>query len=197
MAAGVLRAGGVVIYPTDTIYGLGADAFSDLAVAKVYSIKGREEGKPIHAVFADIAMIERYAEVDDRARALIERFLPGPLTLILKKKKGYDSGIGNGIATVGVRMPQNEFCLALARAFGKPYTTTSANRAGAEPPATLEGIEAQLGESLRMVSLVIDAGALPPSLPSTVLDLTAPEPKILREGAVPSAEILNAIASLR
>src|SRR5271156_4955489 len=85
-AATVLRSGGVILYPTDTLYGLGADALSDEAVAKVYAIKGRDEGKPMHCVVADMQMAARYGEMNELANRLAEKFLPGPLTLILKKK---------------------------------------------------------------------------------------------------------------
>src|SRR3989338_5762363 len=87
----VLREGGVIIYPTDTLYGLGADALSDSAVEKIYAIKGRDERKPIHAIVADVAMMEKYAEVSDMANMLIKKFLPGTLTLILKKREGVDT----------------------------------------------------------------------------------------------------------
>src|SRR3989344_8571180 len=104
-SAQVLRAGGVVLFPTDTLYGLGADALSDEAVEKIYTIKGRDERKPMHAVASDIAMIERYAEVPDMARALAKELMPGALTLIFKKREGVETGNARGIATNGFRNP--------------------------------------------------------------------------------------------
>ena len=127
-AAQIMAAGGVILYPTDTLYGLGADALSDAAVAKIYSIKERDEKKPMHAVVADMAMVEQYGVMNGTAIHLAEKFLPGPLTLILKKKEGIDTGIASGIDTFGIRIPDNLFCLQLARAFGRPFTTTRANR---------------------------------------------------------------------
>jgi L-threonylcarbamoyladenylate synthase len=190
-AAGVLRRGGVIIYPTDTLYGLGADAFSDEAVARVCEIKGRESGKPIHCIVADIAMAEEYAEFNDAARKLAEKFLPGALTLVLKKKKGIEGGIARGMDTIGIRIPDDEFCIELARTFGKPITTTSANVAGAAPERTIEKILAQLGEAARDIDLVVDAGMSPEQPPSTVVTVVSGMPSVLREGAIPTSKILG------
>lgn len=189
-AAAVLRSGGVVLYPTDTLYGLGADAFSDESVAKVYTIKARDEKKPIHCVVADLEAAGEFAEVNDVARKLAEKFLPGPLTLILKKRTKVDSGIAKGIETIGIRIPKNDFCLALAKKSG-PYTTTSANVAGAEDRRDVPAILAQLGEKASLIDLVIDAGELPEQKPSTVVDVSSGEIKILREGAISSSSIFS------
>lgn len=190
-ASGVLRRGGVIVYPTDTLYGLGADAFSDEAVAKVYAIKGRDEGKPMHAVFSDMKMAEEYAEINDAAKKLAEKFLPGVLTLVLKKKAELNTGIVKGIETVGVRIPDNEFCLELARTYGKPYTATSANIAGLTPEVSVAKIQVQLGESGKLVDLAIEAPAFPMRPPTTVVNVMTGVPVILREGAISSQEILN------
>lgn len=184
----VLRAGGVVLYPTDTLYGLGADAFSDEAVAKVCAIKGRDEKKPIHCIVPDIEAAEAYVEVNELARKLAEKFLPGPLTLVLKKNANIDSGIAKNIETIGIRIPRNDFCIQLAAAFG-PYTTTSANLAGAADQRKVEDILAQLGERASLIDLVIDAGELPKRQPSTVVDVSSGQLNMLREGAIPASEI--------
>jgi len=183
-AAAVLRSGGVILYPTDTLYGLGADALSDAAVAKVREIKGRDAQKPIHAIIADVEMANRYGEVNEKAFALMCAYMPGPLTLILKKKAGIDTGIGKGMGTFGVRIPDNQFCVDVARIFGNPFTTTSANAAGAEPERSIEKILTQLGEKADLIDLVIDAGEMPERLPSTVVDVSSGEAKVLREGAI-------------
>jgi len=205
-----LRAGGVVIYPTDTIYGLGADALSDEAVEKIYQIKVRDEQKTIHAIVADIAMMEKYAEVSDMANMLIKEFLPGPLTLILKKREGVDTGIGRlpgqgGINTIGIRIPNNPFCLALAKEFGKPITATSANLSGQKTERNIKAILEQLRDNshsnilqnVRMtnVDLAVDAGELPERQPSTVVDVSGHEPVILREGAISASEIWNILGT--
>jgi L-threonylcarbamoyladenylate synthase len=188
-AAQVLASGGVILYPTDTLYGLGADALSDGAVASVYAIKGRDEGKPIHAIVADMQMAARYAEVNDLAGKLAAKFLPGPLTLILKKKAGIDTGIARGKATFGIRIPDDGFCLALAHEFGHPFTTTSANGAGQRPERSVGAILSQLGESAALIDLIIDAGELPERLPSTVVDVSNGEIAIIREGAIAASDV--------
>jgi L-threonylcarbamoyladenylate synthase len=192
-AAAVLRGGGVILYPTDTLYGLGADALSDVAVAKVCKIKEREEKKPIHAVVADMGMAAEYGEVHDYARMLAEKFLPGPLTLVLKKRSHVERGIARGVTTFGIRIPNHGFCIELARALGKPYTTTSANIAGGENVRSVDAILTQLRDHAHFIDLVIDAGELAVSEPSTVVDVSKAEPVILREGAIPSADIWAAI----
>ena len=188
-AAKVLRGGGIILYPTDTLYGLGADALSDTAVDKVYAIKVREERKPIHAIVSDIKMAERHAHINENAHLLAKAFLPGALTLILKKQKGFKTGIGRRMETIGIRMPDDQFCLALAHTFGRPYTTTSANKSGLKPQCTVEEILKQLGKFASLIDLIIDAGELPTRLPSTVVDVSEAHPIIVREGAIPSADI--------
>ena len=196
-ASVVLKNGRVILFPTDTLYGLAADAFSDEAVDTIYAIKGRDEKKPIHCIAVDIAMAEKYAEVTDDARLLFERLLPGGLTVILRKRKNVRGGIARGIETIGIRIPHNDFCAQLARAFGKPFTATSANVSGLAPKRSLSDILEQLGESAEMIDLIIDAGELPPSAPSTVVDLSGEEPLIVREGAIAAADIWNAIRAER
>lgn len=195
-AAGVLRAGGIVLYPTDTIYGLGADAFSDDAVSRVYAIKGRDERKPIHCIVADFREAEKYAEFNDAAVLLARAFWPGALTLVLNKKVRIDAGIGNGIDTIGIRVPDHDFCLALAKEFGKPFTTTSANVSGMETLATTGGVLEQIGEARGAIDLVVGAGELPPSAPSTIVDICSESPVILREGAIPAGEIFDVLGRL-
>lgn len=186
-ASSVLRRGGILVYPTDTLYGIGVDAFSDAAVDRLYAIKGREPGKPTHCIVADLAMAEDYGEVNDAARKLAAKFLPGALTLILKKKSHITTGIGRSIDTIGIRIPDNEFCLELARTFGKPVTTPSANRTGSGPYLSPEDIIADLGEN--SIDLFVNSGVLTQSQPSTVVNLVSGFPSVLREGAIPAADI--------
>ena len=203
-----LRAGGVILFPTDTLYGLGADALNNDAVEKIYAIKGRDERRPIHCIVADIAMMEKYAEVSDMARLLAREFLPGALTLILKKREGIDTGIARGIGTIGFRIPDSQFCLKLAQKFGRPFTATSANISGRKTELTVKAILGQLSggishsnvlQNVRMrnITLVVDAGDPPAGgaerQSSTVVDLSGKEPIILREGAISDADIWNAI----
>ncbi len=192
-AAEVLRAGGVILYPTDTLYGLGADALSDKAFEKICMIKDRDERRPIHAVFADMTMAGVYAEISHSGRRLAEVFFPGPLTLVFKKRDSVTTGIGHNLSTIGVRIPKSDFCLALAREFGKPYTTTSANTSGVESQSTLDGIIEQLGDNARHIDLAIDGGSLPSYTRSTVVDVREQEPYVLRDGAIATSEILDAL----
>jgi L-threonylcarbamoyladenylate synthase len=188
-AADVLRTGGVVLYPTDTLYGLGADALSNEAVAKVYAIKGRREVKPTHCIVADIEMAERYGEVGDITRKLARELPRGKVTLVIPKKRGLDSGICRGISTFGFRIPDNDVCWALLEHFGKPITATSANKSDEAPERDVAKILAQLGDTAEEIGVALDAGTLPASKPSTVVDLTSSELVILREGAIPSSDI--------
>lgn len=194
-AAAVLRAGGVVIYPTDTLYGLGADAFSDNAFLKICSIKDRDQRRPVHAVFPDLEAAREYAEITPMGEALARKFLPGPLTLVFKKKAHLTTGIAYNLSSIGVRIPNNEFCLKLARAFGKPYTTTSANISGQESLGTLKDVIQQLKGNTERIDLAIDGGALPSYTRSSVVDVRGEEPSMLREGAIALEEIKAALSA--
>jgi L-threonylcarbamoyladenylate synthase len=188
-AAEVLRSGGVILYPTDTLYGLGADATSTEAIAKIYAIKGRDEKKPLHAIVSDIHMANEYGEVNEKAFALACAYLPGPLTLILRKRA--DIAMSKDRDEFAIRIPDNRFCIELAKAFGKPYTTTSANLSGEATGRSVSAILDQLGERASLIDLVIDAGELPERKPSTIVNIRTGEPVIEREGAISSSELLS------
>lgn len=190
-AAQILASGGVILYPTDTLYGLGADALSDEAVAKIHGIKGSDPKKPMHCVVSDIAMAAEYAEISGIAKDLAGKFLPGPLTIIVKKKAGIDTGIARGLDTIGIRIPDNAFCFALARGFRRPFTTTSANKHGERSERSIELILAQLGAQASLIDFAIDAGELPSALPSTIVDVSSGEPVVIREGAIRTQDILR------
>ncbi len=189
VAAGVLRRGGVIIYPTDTLYGLGADSLNAGAVRKVFRIKGRESDEPLSNIVLNMDMTEQYAYVTPHARVLAEAFLPGPLTLILKKREGVRGAVGGGASTFGVRVPASEFCLKLAERFGGPYTSTSANISGEESGQSVEEILEQLGDGAALIDLVIDGGTLESRTPSTIVDVTGERARILREGVIPREDI--------
>ena len=195
-AAEVLKSGGVILFPTDTLYGLGADAFSDDAVAKIYEIKGREEGKPIHGIASDIDMIEMYGDLNAIGRTIAQKFFPGALTLILKKHPEFDTGITKDIETVAFRIPDNQFCIETAKKFGRPFTATSANKSGQKPGRSLGPILAQLGPASSLIDIVFDADELPDILPSTVIDTSTDEVLVLRAGAIPSADILSTVSTV-
>jgi L-threonylcarbamoyladenylate synthase len=191
-AAAVISRGGVVLYPTDTLYGLGADALSDAAVKKLYAIKGRPEGKPIHALVSDERMAARFGELSADARRLMED-IHEPLSIIVRKKGDASGGILRGIGTFGFRVASHPFCAALVRAAGVPVTTTSANRAGTLPYRSVPEILEQLGDGARGINLAIDAGVLPPRPASSIVDLSSGEPQILREGTIPASVIMDAL----
>lgn len=190
-AAEVLKRGGILLYPTATLYGLGADALSNDAVDRVYRIKARDLKKPMHSIVLDLDMAARYGEIDGRARALAH--VEGPVSIVVAKRAACTRGICRSLDTFGFRVALHPFCVALTRAFGEPVTTTSANRAGHLPERSVEAILEQLGDTARYIDLIIDAGPMPESAPSSLVDLSRGEPEILREGAVPADAIWRAL----
>jgi L-threonylcarbamoyladenylate synthase len=189
-AAAALRAGKLVLYPTDTQYALGADARSNEAVGLVYQTKGRAFNKPLHATFADMEMAKQYAVWDDRAEHLAKTFLPGPLTLVLPKQPQWHTGIFS-IDTVGIRMPDDSVSCTLAKVCGFPITATSANRSGEEPAQRVDTIIEALGET--SIDVVLDVGAIPARPASTIITLTNSGIELLREGPIPFADVLAAL----
>jgi L-threonylcarbamoyladenylate synthase len=182
-AVAVLRNGGVIVYPTDTVYGLGADAMNEEAAARVCSVKGRELNKSMLSLVSDMEMLQEYAHVTELARRLATRFLPGPLSVMLKDK-GMLAPQLLGPLGAGFRIPDHALCLAMARKLGTPVVTTSANKSGMPQPCTLDEILASFGEKLSLIDLVLDAGELPLSSPSTLVDARGESVVLLREGAI-------------
>jgi L-threonylcarbamoyladenylate synthase len=181
-AAGILRAGGLVALPTETFYGLGAHAFDDAAVARIFQVKRRPPDKPLLVLVDSLAMIERVAgEVSVRAQRLAARYWPGPLTLVLPAHPSIPAGLTAGTGTIGVRLSSHPVARALVAALGAPLTAPSANPHGGGSPRTADEVIAVLGEGC---DLVLDAGPTPGGPPSTVLDLTGTVPTVLRPGAV-------------
>lgn len=184
-ALDALNAGGVIVYPTDTVYGLGADATNASAVSLVRRIKGRDARKPILALVSDMAMLARYAHVTPLAYELARRYLPGPLTLVLEAKDDSLAPIAGNDRSVGFRIPAMPFCLLLARSFDRPITSTSVNVSGMKQQPTLDAMLAQVGEHAGLISVLCDAGTLHPREPSTIVDARGETPIILRSGSVP------------
>lgn len=182
-ATEVLEKGGVVLYPTDTLYGLAVDATNADALAKLQKLKGRPNGKAFSIVVADRNMLGVYAKTTPLAERLIEHFLPGALTITLEPTYPFSSSIvqDNGVA---FRIPDHHFCLELARVFGKPYTATSANVSGHDTLTTTQEIVTQFGDRASLIDLIVDAGTLPIHTPSTVVDARGTEPIVLRQGAI-------------
>lgn len=192
-AAEALANGEIILYPTDTVYGLGVDATDKDAVAALRDLKGRDEKNPLLIMLPSIDSIEEYAEMNETAWKLAERFLPGPLTLVLPAKKtvSYDLTFNR---TIGIRVPNDSFCLALAKEFGKPITSTSANRSGSEACGTVPEIREQFGYYAESIALAIDAGERRGGKPSTIVSCTEGGHSLLREGAITQGEIERALA---
>jgi L-threonylcarbamoyladenylate synthase len=174
-AAQMIRSGGVIAFPTDTVFGLGAAADDEIATRRVFRIKGRPVGLPLILMVAAESQLENFVHVDSRSEAMMRRWWPGPLTIILHAKGG---------GTLGVRIPKHKVALDLLRAAG-PLMTTSANLHGKDPAMT------PADAALPGVMAVLDGGPAPGGLVSTVLDLTGPEPHVLREGAITTPELLG------
>ncbi len=181
-AAAVLRADGLVAFPTETFYGLGAAALRPAAVRRVFEAKGRPAGKPLLLLVDSIAMAERLAAViPPRARELMVRHWPGALTLVLAARPEIPAEVTAGGATIGVRLSAHPVARALVTALGGPITAPSANPSDRPPPTTAAGVLAYFGDALPMV---LDGGPTAGGEPSTVLDVTVEPPRLIRAGAV-------------
>lgn len=186
-AAELLRGGGVVAFPTETVYGLGADATNDLAVARIFAVKGRPRLNPLIVHIADPAAAAAHAEIDGRARALMSRFWPGGLTLVLRKRAGSPlSALAlAGLGTVALRCPAHPVARDLLARCGRPVAAPSANRSGRLSPTTAEHVRADLGAA---ADAILDGGPCAVGVESTIVDLSG-EAALLRPGAVDPAAL--------
>ena len=190
-AAEILRRGGLVAFPTETVYGLGADASNAAAVARLYSVKGRPAGHPVIAHFASAAAALAWAaEAPTEARALARRFWPGPLTLVLKRSALAQDFITGGQDTVGLRVPSHPVAQGLLSAFDGAIAAPSANRFGRVSPTTAAHVRADLGSD---VDLVLEGGPSEVGIESTIVDLSRGEPVLLRPGGISSADLEAAL----
>lgn len=181
-AVAILRAGGLVALPTETVYGLGADASNAEAVVRVFAAKGRPPGHPLIVHLPSVDDLEVWAEdVGPVARLLADAFWPGPLTLILRRTDRVPDAVTGGRDTVGLRVPDHPVARALLRAFGGAIAAPSANRYGRVSPTTAEHVAADLGSE---VELILDGGPCVVGVESTIVDLTGDEPELLRAGGV-------------
>lgn len=180
-----------MVFPTDTLYGLGADAFSASALERVFAIKGRPSGLALPLLVSSWDQVKLVArEVPETGRRLASMFWPGPLTLVLPKVAHLPDLVTGDGDTVAVRMPDHVVALALIQQLGGPITGTSANRSGMADLLTLEAVSAHLGG---LVDVVIPSGPAPNGRPSTVVDVTSNEPQLLRQGALSFQEVLAAL----
>lgn len=186
-AVSILRCDGLIGYPTETVYGLGAAIFSESAVQRIFKVKERSAAKAIILIVSELAMLENLVQtITPPAQRLIEHFWPGPLTLIFEATSRVPPEICGGGASVAIRIPQNQICLDLIHALGMPITSTSANLAGGANPQTADQVQQTFGEQL---DLILDGGPTPGSAPSTVLDVRTATVKLIRAGALDLAEI--------
>jgi L-threonylcarbamoyladenylate synthase len=181
-AADVLRRGGLVAFPTETFYGLGAAALNAAAVRRVFEVKGRPSSMPLLVLVDSAARVRQVViEVSERARALMDRHWPGALTLVFRAAPQLPAELTGGTGTVGVRVPNHRVPRALVSQLGLPVTAPSANPTGGDPPTTADGVLAYFRDVL---DLVLDGGPTPGGVPSTVVDVTVDPPRVLRQGAV-------------
>ncbi|CAH2031793.1 L-threonylcarbamoyladenylate synthase [Trichlorobacter ammonificans] len=183
----VLKAGGVIAYPTDTTYGIGCSIFSKKGLELIYQIKQRDRRKPFSFICADLSEVARFARLTNHAFKIMKRCLPGPYTFVLQASREVPDLLTTRQKTVGVRMPDHPICSALVRELGNPIVTTSANLSGEEPVGDPLEINRQFGSQL---NLVIDGGLLTTDV-SSVVSLVGDRIEILREGSGDLARILG------
>lgn len=182
-AAERLRAGSLVAFPTETVYGLGADAARDDAAARIFAAKGRPASHPLIVHLADAAALDDWAaEIPAAARALAAAFWPGPLTLVLRRSPRVADAVTGGLPTVGLRVPSHPVAQALLAAFGGGLAAPSANRFGSVSPTCAEDVREELGDR---VDMILDGGRCPVGVESTIVDLSGAHPRLLRPGGVP------------
>lgn len=196
-AAKVMKNGGLVVCPTDTVYIFAVDTTNEEAIRKVYEIKGREFNKPIHVVVRDWGMVESLCKTNEVAKKLNDNFLPGPLTIVLPKKPAVSNLLTANLHTLGIRIPNHSVARLLSSLVAFPYTATSANKSGGPDTYSVNEILEHLEEKdSKLIGLILDAGKLPKVLPSTIVDCTlrlrsgqAAPPKILRSGPITQSQV--------
>ena len=183
----VITRGGIAIYPTDTVYGLGCDPFNEKAVEKIFKLKKRDLRKPIPLLVSDLEAVEKLAYVDELAYKVMKSFWPGPLTILIEvKKNAVPSIVTAKLNKIGLRQPKCEITLKLIEAVGGFLTGTSANISGKEAPSDVETAIRYFGKD---IDLVLDAGKTPITIPSTVIDLTTRPLKVVREGPISKEDL--------
>jgi L-threonylcarbamoyladenylate synthase len=178
LVKGFLKEGCTVVYPTDTVYGIGVNIYDEKAVLKVFEMKKRSKSKPLSICLSKIEDIKNVAYMNDKHEEIIRKLLPGPFTIILEKKDVVSPLLSAGTDKIGIRIPDNKLCMDLAEDF--PITSTSANLSGHEIQHSPSGILKQLGSS---IDVLLDAGICENGFHSTVVDLTGKDLKIIREGS--------------
>lgn len=193
VAARAVRRGELVVLPTDTVYGIGADAFDPAAVGRLLEAKGRGRDMPVPVLIASPSVLDGLATgLSDTARALVEGFWPGALTVVVRQQPTLAWDLGDADGTVAVRMPLHPVAIELLRETG-PMAVSSANRSGLPPATTAGEAHGQLGDH---VAVYLDGGRCADSVPSTIVDLTGPVPRVLRQGALPPDHLRELVPDL-
>lgn len=191
-AAELIKRGELVAFPTETVYGLGADGLNVEACRRIFTAKGRPSDKPLSLHVASLEMAEKIAKISSQAEKLFATFCPGALTIILPKNKIVPDFVTGGFSNVGIRFPANEVALSLIRLANCPIAAPSANLSGKVPPKTAQEVFDNLSGR---VEIILDGGQCKFGISSTIIDLTAEKPKILRNGAIPAEKILQLLES--
>lgn len=180
LAAKVIKNGGAVVYPTDTIYGIGANALDKSAAEKIFTIKGREKTKPLSIVASGIKMAKKYCIISKAQEEIFKTLFPGSFTLIFQKTKKRKIFAGDK-NTLALRVPKSKITAMLSKKLGIPFTATSANLSGMAGSGDIKKVLRQLKNKKKQIDLVLDAGVLPARNPSVIIDLTGKKPKIARK----------------
>ncbi|NOY78248.1 MAG: threonylcarbamoyl-AMP synthase [Calditrichaeota bacterium] len=181
-SAEVLRRGGVLVYPTDTVYGLGGDPFQPAVVERIYTIKGRDFQKPIHVLIGSLELLDQLVDhVPGVAQRLMDAFWPGPLTLIFKAKPAVQGRFLGPNHSIGIRLPDHAFCRRLSAALERPILSTSANLSGGENPLSLKDIPPEIRQA---VDVLVDSGRTRQPAPSTIVNVSSQHMQLIREGAI-------------
>ena len=186
----MIKKGELIAFPTETVYGLGADGLNVEACRKIFAAKGRPSDKPLSLHVSSLEMVERVAKISSAAEKLFAAFCPGALTIILPKNKIVPDFVTCGKSSVGIRFPANNVALSLIRLANCPIAAPSANLSGKIPPKTAQEVFENLSGR---VEIILDGGACEFGISSTIIDLTTSEPKILRHGAIPAEKILEVL----
>jgi L-threonylcarbamoyladenylate synthase len=188
-AVAYLRDGQVIAYPTETIYGLGADVLQRKAVKRIYDLKARDYGLPISILVSDLKMLrDVVSEVPDRALCLMRKFWPGALTILFPASLLIPKGLVTNTGKVGIRISSHPVASALVAALGHPLTTTSANLSGFPPSLSVKHVQKYFGKKL---TCIVDGGEVEPSRGSTVVDIGEETMRIIRDGAIPAEEVIK------
>ncbi len=194
-AVETIRNGGVVVYPTDTAYGLAVDATNPIAVKRLYEVKGRNFNKPVHVIFPSFVELNRVVKLNAPAKKIIQKLFPGPITIVLplKKNSGTWKQLSSGSGTLGFRMPDHKVVKHIVKTLGRPITATSANRSGRVTCYTVKAIRAQFKKSKLKPDYYLNGGKLKQVKPSTIVAINDHKVAVLREGPISIETIRTAL----